>query len=142
MPDIDLSHRSNKKYLSISKHQKNARNRYSKWETIDFEIETFNNGDKGSTNGTIKVSWLCQADLWGFSKNNDGSIKTVGTERQQFGFFETPRNATDHWHGYPIIPFKSKEKKHDICKDLLIKWKDDNELTADEIATLVKGKLL
>ncbi|MGJ0495349.1 hypothetical protein [Aliarcobacter cryaerophilus] len=141
MPEIDLSHRSNKKYLSIPKHQKNARNDHSKWETIDLEIETFNNGDNGSIDGTIKESWLCQTNLWGFSKNNDG-VKIVGTEKQQFGFFETPRNETDHWHGYPIIPFKSKEKKHDICKSLLNKWKDGEVLTSDEIANLVKGKLL
>ena len=95
-------------------------------------IETFNNGDNGSIDGTIKESWLCQTNLWGFSKNNDG-VKIVGTEKQQFGFFETPRNETDHWHGYPIIPFKSKEKKHDICKSLLNKWKDGEVLTSDEI---------
>ena len=141
MPDIDLSDRSQKKYLSISKHQKNARNPHSKWESIDLEIETFNNGDNGSVDGSIKDSWFCQANLWGFSKaNND--IKIVGTEKQQFGFFKTPRNPTDHWHGYPIIPSKIKKDRHCICKNLLAKWERDNHFTADEIAIISKGKLL
>ena len=141
MPNIDLSNRSDKKYLSISKHQKNARNDYSKWESIDLEIETFNNGNKGSIDGTVQESWLCQSNLWGFLKENN-IVKIVGTENQQFGFFETPRNKTDHWHGYPIRPFKSREKKHHICNELLEKWVEDNHFTEDEIATLSKGRLL
>jgi len=140
MPNVDLSDRSHEKYLSISKHQRNARNDYSKWETLDLEIETFNNEHKGSIDNTFQESWLCQNNLWGFSKalNN---IKIVGTEKQQFGFFETPRNPTDHWHGYPIIPSKIKKDKHCICKNLLTKWEENNHFTADEIAIIAKGKL-
>lgn len=141
MPDIDLSDSSDKKYLSISKHQKNANNPHSKWETVNLEIETFNNGDRGSLDGSKNASWFCQTNLWGFSKA-DNNIKIVGTEKQQFGFFETPQNLTDHWHGYPIIPSKIKTNKHYICKSLLAKWEHDNHFTADEIVTISKGKLL
>ena len=142
MPNIDLSTRSNKKYLSISKHQKNARNHHSKWKTIDLEIETFNNGDKGSLDGSDKESWLCTSSLWGFCKASN-SIKIVGTEKQQFGYFDIPRNTTDHWHGFPVIPFKKQgETRYDICKSLLDEWVKEKVLTADEVAILTKGRLL
>ena len=123
-----------KTYLSRTKHQKNGYGTFAKWISQDIEIKTFNNAD------SIPI-WECDSNLWGFIKEDD-KVVTVGTEKQQFGFFPATRNDTDDWHGYPVFPFKEKNKKYDICKSLLEKWKENNDLTADEIAILIKGRLL
>jgi len=121
-------------YLSRTKHQKNGSGLYAKWMSQNIEIKTFDNADS-------LPSWECDSHLWGFIKNNN-DIVTIGTKNEQFGFFPKTQNPTDDWHGYPVFPFKEKNKKYDICKNLLKIWEDNNDLTADEIAILVKGKLL
>ncbi len=142
MPDREIqTHRKVKKYLSIVKHQKNATSNYSKWESQDIEIQTFNIADCGTVVAGTHHSWECSGHLWGFIKN-DNEVVTVGTERQQFGFFPEPRNTSDHWHGYPVFPFNKTNNKYDICKSLLEHWRKEDILTEDEIAVLVKGKLL
>ena len=127
--------RGKRQYLSRTKHQKNGFGDYAKWESQNIEIETFDNADS-------LPNWECNSHLWGFIKNNNNDIVTIGTKNEQFGFFPATRNPTDDWHGYPVFPFKEKNKKYDICKNLLKIWEDNNDLTADEIAILVKGKLL
>ncbi len=126
--------RGEKSYLSRTKHQKNGSGNYAKWVSQNIEIETFDNAD------TLPI-WECDSHLWGFIKR-DNDIITVGTKKEQFGFFPATRNITDDWHGYPVFPFKEKNNKYDICKELLILWEENEDLTADEIATLIKGKLL
>jgi len=120
-------------YLSRTKHQKNGSGTFAKWISQDIEIETFDNAD------SIPI-WKCDSHLWGFIKND--VVVTIGTKKQQFGFFPATQNITDDWHGYPVFPFKEKNKKYDICKSLLKTWEENNNLTADEIAILTKGKLL
>ena len=80
--------------------------------------------------------------MWGFIKRS-GNIITVGTEKQQFGFFPKVQNPqSDDWHGYPVIPFKEKNKKYDISNSLLEFWVDNNVLNEDEITTIIQGRLL
>jgi hypothetical protein len=121
-------------YLSRTKHQKNGSGNYAKWVSQDIEIETFDNAD------ALPI-WECDNHLWGFIKS-ENNILAVGTRKEQFGFFPATQNITDDWHGYPVFPFKEKNKKYDICKSLLKIWEENNDLTVDEIAILTKGKLL
>jgi len=141
MPDRYIAtERGIKTYLTRSKHQKNGSGNYSKWKSQNLEIETFNKADCGTTvEGTLK-SWECNCHLWGFIKN--GNITTIGTKKEQFGFFPATQNITDDWHGYPVFPFNGDNEKYDICTELLDSWRDNNELSPDEIATLIKGRLL
>jgi hypothetical protein len=141
MPDRNIpTRRGVKTYKSRSKHQIHGFGSYSKWKSQAIEIETFDNADCGTVINGVESSWECDNHLWGFIKNNN--IETIGTEKQQFGFFPATQNIPDDWHGYPVFPFKEKNKKYDICKNLLKFWEDNDELTADEIAVLIKGKLL
>lgn len=143
MPDRNiLTKRRIKTYLSRTKHQIYGSGNFAKWQSQDIEINTFDNADYGTVINGDHFSWECDNHLWGFIKDNNNNIVTIGTEKQQFGFFPAPQNITDDWHGYPVFPFKEKNKKYDICKKLLKFWEDNNELSADEIAILTKGKLL
>lgn len=141
MPDRNIpTQRGIKKYLTRTKHQKNGSGDFTKWLSQDIEIQTFDKADCGTIINNIHNCWECERHLWGFIKTNN--VLTIGTKKQQFGFFPATQNITDDWHGYPVFPFKEKNKKYDICKQLLDIWEKNNELTSDEIAILVKGKLL
>ena len=85
------------------------------------------------------VEWICDnGHMWGFTKRSENII-AVGTEKQQFGFFPKVQNPqADAWHGYPVIPFKEKNKKYDISNSLLEFWVNNNVLNEDEIATIIK----
>ena len=144
MPDIRLETiLYKKKYLSRSKHHKLSRNKFSKWISIPIEVETFNNSEYGTIVSSQNVEWICDnGHMWGFIKRS-GNIITVGTEKQQFGFFPKVQNPqSDDWHGYPVIPFKEKNKKYDISNSLLEFWVDNNVLNEDEITTIIQGRLL
>ncbi len=141
MPDRNIpTQRGVKTYLSRTKHQRNGSGDFAKWISQNTEIDTFNKADVGTTENGIQSVWECNNHMWGFIK--DSNITTIGTKKEQFGFFPKTQNVTDDWHGYPVFPFKEKNKKYDICKNLLDYWEKNNELTADEIAILTKGKLL
>ena len=113
MPDRNIpTRRGVKTYLSRTKHQVNGSGSFSKWISQNMEINTFDNADCGTVVNGIHSSWECDNHLWGFIKNGD--VETIGTEKQQFGFFPATQNITDDWHGYPVFPFKEKNKKYDM----------------------------
>ncbi len=144
MPNIQLTTRLNKKkYLSRSKHHQHSREKFSKWLSQPIEVETFDNAEYGTIVSGQNEEWICDnGHMWGFIKRS-GSIIAVGTEKQQFGFFPKVQNPqSDDWHGYPVIPFKEKNKKYDISKSLLKFWVDNDVLNEDEVATIIKGRLL
>jgi len=135
MPDTMITSVNGTSYRSRLKHHRNSRDKHSKWESIPLEIETFDKAEKTPI-------WKDEGEaLWGFLKDND-KFKKLGTEKQQFGYFPAIINLTDDWHGYPVFPFKEKNNKYDISEELLTLWVDEGELTEEEIAILVEGKLL
>lgn len=133
-----------KQLISRHKHQRSTRNSYSKWLSVTIEERTFDAADYGNfRKQTGDPSWISADNLWGFLIDRNQTIETLGTEEQQFGFFPKTRNPTDEWHGYPVIPFqRGANKKYKISPELLQKWVDNGYLTEDQVAKLVKGRLL
>lgn len=133
-----------KPYKSLHKHYHNSADDASKWISRDIEERVFNNADYGSItgeklededdNGDEVKSWVdSNGNMWGFLMGFDD----VGTENQQFGFFDSPVNQNDDWHGFPVLPFT--KKRYRICKELIIRWVRDGLLKEDEIPSLKKG---
>lgn len=140
--DREIIRGSRKALLSRSKHQLNGSGNHAKWLSQPIEEATFDSADYGNfTKSNGDVSWISDGNLWGFQLISN-SIQTVGTKHQQFGFFPATRNPTDHWHGYPIIPFSEKNKKYNISKELLERWVLDGYLSNEDIAIIIKGKIL
>ncbi len=140
--DREINRGARKALLSRSKHQVNGSGHFAKWVSQPIEEATFDAADYGNlTNSEGDTPWISDGHLWGFQINSD-DIVTVGTNNQQFGFFPKTRNITDHWHGYPVIPFGTRNKKYNISSDLLEKWVSDGHFSEEDIATLIRGKLL
>lgn len=137
MPDIPYKRDpARRKYLSISKHMRQALNGYSKWVHVKIERRTFDNADYGLLDGKGSGNaWLdVKGNLWGFITG----FAEVGTKREQFGFFEDPVNPVLEWHGFPIIPFS--EKRYEICDELLTRWVEEELIDPDDIPQLKKGR--
>jgi hypothetical protein len=137
MPDIPYQRNNRpRQYLSISKHQSTARNNSSKWININVEKQTFDTADYGNftlSNGSI--AWIdANGNLWGFLEG----FPYIGTERQQFGYFQNPNNPVLEWHGFPIIPF-SKDR-YRISDQLLERWVNEGYLDQDDIPTLINKR--
>lgn len=137
MPNINYDRENrDRQYISIQKHHRNARNEYSKWFSLELEKDTFDAADYGNhEHREGDESWADdRGNLWGFLEN----FPDVGTEGEQFGFFQQVRNPTDRWHGFPIIPFQKKR----ISDELLAFWLENNYIDEHYIQTLLKRKKL
>lgn len=138
MPDIIyLRPDGRRKYLSINKHQATTRGKHSKWVSINIEKDLFDYADYGNYTKTpnTNLSWICsKGNMWGIMQDRS----SIGTNNQQFGFFQQPVNVNDEWHGYPVIPF-SKERLN-IPNDLLIRLVTDGILDTDDIPMIIKKK--
>jgi hypothetical protein len=139
LPDFDVNRPGRaRQYKSIQKHHKTSRSpKASKWIDRHRELDTFDVADYGNfTKTPIKNSWEdSNKNLWGFLQN----FTIVGTEKEQFGFFPSPPNVNDRWHGYPVIPFK---KGYEIEKEILDKWVVEGCLDEDDIPSLKARKRL
>jgi len=137
VPDIEYDREGrDKQYLSINKHQKNARNGYSKWVSINIEKEVFDNADYGNFTHVVgDIHWADQeGNLWGMHQD----YESVGMAKEQFAFFVNPENAQGRWHGYPIVPFSTG--KYAISQELIALWVEKEILDADDVAHLVNKK--
>lgn len=137
MPDFPYQRNNRtRQYLSIEKHQRTARNDYSKWINMNVERQTFDTADYGDFSLSIgSISWLdSNGNLWGFLEG----FPDLGTARQQFGYFENPNNPVLEWHGFPIIPF-SKDR-YRINDELLELWVNDGFLDQDDIPALINKR--
>lgn len=116
------------KYKSTSKHSSIAKNKkWSRWISVTIERHVFDNADNNS--------WLnCCGNMFGFSL--DFSI--VGKEKEQFGFFQAPKNKGGEWHGFPIFPFSSSRYK--ICATLLEKWVTQGFISQEDVPNILKGR--
>ncbi len=133
-----------KSYLSRGKHHYSSINKkHSLWISRVLEVETFDTSEVGTMVNSQRIEWIdCNGHMWGFIRQDNDIIK-VGTKKQQFGYFPAVQNPqSDDWHGYPVFPFKEKNKKYDIGNSLLEFWCTNDILSEDEIATLIEGKLL
>ena len=132
MPNI-LYARPNRarQYLSIEKHQRHANNMHAKWESIPIERQTFDAADYGNHSRT-------DGELWGVLQN----YERVGVDGEQFGFFGRPRNATDAWHGFPVVPFNKHKKgqRYHISIELLNRWVEEHVIDEDDIPTIQAGR--
>lgn len=140
MPDIQyIRTDGRRKYISIAKHQSIARNKYAKWLSLDIERSLFDYADYGGFIG-IEVgenndSWVCdKGNMWALQKNRTD----VGSNKEQFGFFQKPSNENDEWHGFPIIPFS--KSRYCISEKLLQRWIEENVITEDDIPAIIKKK--
>jgi hypothetical protein len=138
MPDIVYTRPANrKKYISIAKHQTTALNSYSKWLSINIERNLFDYADYGNFNKTANtnLSWTCQSgNMW--SLNQDRS--SVGTQKEQFGFFQKPSNLNDEWHGYPVIPFS--KNRLNISDSILERWITEGVINVDDVPNIMNKK--
>lgn len=138
MPDIPYNRPNNRrKYLSIAKHQSNARNNHSKWINMNIERDLFDFADYGNyeKNDNQNLSWTCTTgNMWSIHPNR----LSVGTEKQQFGFFQSPVNITDEWHGFPVIPFSSS--RYNISDHLLERWVNEGVINEEDVPNLMNKK--
>ena len=138
MADIEyIRPEGRKKYLSISKHQANANNNYSKWINMNIERDLFDYADYGNfqKNDNGNLSWACRAgNLW--SLNPDRS--SVGQNKEQFGFFQKPANQNEEWHGFPIIPFS--KSRYSISDNLLDRWVQFGVISEDDVPAILNKK--
>ncbi len=127
---------SRKKYISISKHQKNARNNHSKWKSINIERDLFDYADYGNFEKQEGFdSWICSSgNMWALQEDRS----SVGTDKQQFGFFQAPSNDNGEWHGFPIIPFS--ESRYNISTNLLERWIREGVISEDDIPNIKKRR--
>lgn len=138
MPNIPYNRpEGRKRYLSIAKHQANASNSHSKWISINIERDLFDYSDYGNfekiDNGNL--CWSCQAGhMW--SLNSDRS--DVGTDKQQFGFFQKPANPNDEWHGFPIVPYS--KSRYDLSESLLERWVISGIIKEDDVPNIIKKR--
>ncbi|PGP49039.1 hypothetical protein CN993_00790 [Bacillus thuringiensis] len=137
MPDLDVDRPGrSRQYKSIQKHHHTSQNsKASKWRDRNSEKDTFDSADYGNfTRTPNQDAWEdSKNNLWGFLSN----FSFVGTEKEQFGFFPSPSNEFDRWHGYPIIPFK---KGYEIEQQLLDRWVEEGYIDEDDIPSLKARK--
>lgn len=138
MPDIEyLRPPGRKKYKCIAKHQSQASSEHSRWIDMNIEKHTFDNADYGNfAHSQGLASWICtsQGNMYGLQQD----YSDVGTDKQQFAFFQKPANLHDEWHGFPIIPFS--KTRYAISDNLLKRWVDEEVISADDIPTILKKK--
>ena len=138
MPDIIYNRpEGRKKYISIAKHQSNANNSHSKWISMNIERDLFDYSDYGNFEKieNINLNWTCQAgQMW--SLNRDCS--NVGTDRQQFGFFQKPANENDEWHGFPIIPYS--KSRYNLSENLLERWVNEGIISEDDVPNIINKR--
>lgn len=137
MPDLVYNRPANrKKYISSAKHQANAQNPFSKWINMNVERNIFDFADYGNFQKLDNhISWTCTSgNMYGLNQNRD----EVGTERQQFGFFQKPSNVDGEWHGFPIIPFS--QDRYNISDALLDRWVNEGVLNVDDVPNIMKKK--
>lgn len=125
-----------RKYQTIDKHRAQAVNEWSKWKNVPTERLTFDAADYGNhTASTGKDAWEDDdGNLWGFLH----TLPIIGTEKEQFGFFPRTTNASDEWHGYPIIPF-TKDGRN-ISPKLISRWINEELIEAEDIEDLKDGR--
>ena len=83
--------------------QRIARNDFAKWIDFSTECTTFDNADYGNFHrNPSTLSWIdSNGNMWGFLQG----YADVGTNREQFGYFENPNNYDILWLGFPVISF-------------------------------------
>lgn len=125
-----------KKYVSIEKHQLHVNNAHAKWLSVNIERNLFDHADYGNfEHNEQSRSWTDENEnMWSFE--NDFSV--VGSQKEQFGYFENPGNPNFDWHGFPIIPF-SKSRYH-ISENLLEYWVEEGFLDEDDIPAIINKK--
>jgi hypothetical protein len=137
MPNLPYNRpEGRRQYLSIAKHQFHAANNHSKWLNINIERLVFDNADYGGFNHVNpQLAWSDHnGNLWGLLQN----LADVGSQRQQFGYFENPNLPNHQWHGFPIIPFS--QSRYSISDGLLTRWVLEGVLDQDDVPALLKKK--
>jgi hypothetical protein len=138
MPDIIYNRPAGrKKYISIAKHQINANNSHSKWISINVERDLFDYSDFGNFQKLedSNLSWTCEAgQMWSLKSDRSD----VGTEKQQFGFFQRPVNEDDYWHGFPIIPYS--KSRYNLSETLLERWVNEGVIREDDVPNIIKKR--
>lgn len=133
MPNIDYN-RPNKarQYISITKHQSIAVNKYSKWINVAIERAVFDNADNGTLDQSQGIAWLdSTGNMWGFLQH----FAVIGLNGEQFGFFDNPNNPALRWHGFPVIPFSNS--RYSINSELLERWVAEGVFDQDDIPVLL-----
>lgn len=127
-----------KQYLSTAKHQANTHNGHAKWVNVNIERLTFDNADYGNFHhNPPTISWTdISGNMWGFLQN----YSVVGTNREQFGYFENPNNPALQWHGFPVIPFS--QTRYSISNTLLNLWVTYGFMDEDDVPALLNKKRL
>lgn len=129
-----------RQYVSIVKHQRIARNKYAKWKSVDIERVAFDNADYGNFSHSANPpnhSWADSAgNMWGFLQG----YEELGVNREQFGYFENPKNSQLQWHGFPVIPFS--KSRYSISDDLIELWVDLGVMDEDDVPALLDKKRL
>lgn len=127
-----------RQYLSTAKHQANAHNRHAKWLNVNIERLAFDNADYGNFNHNVNPPSLSWADdngnMWGFLQN----YEEVGTNREQFGYFENPNHPALQWHGFPVIPFSTS--RYSISNGLIALWVTSGFMDEDDVPALLNKR--
>jgi hypothetical protein len=129
-----------RQYVSIAKHQANAHNKHAKWTSVNIERLVFDNADFGNfahSDNPPSLAWVDNtSNMWGFLQN----YGEVGTNREQFGYFENPNNAALPWHGFPVIPFS--KSRYSISNALITLWVTSGFMDEDDVPALLGKKRL
>ncbi len=129
-----------RQYLSTAKHQANAHNNHAKWTSVNIERLVFDNADFGNFTHTVNppsIAWVDNTgNMWGFLQN----YGEVGTNREQFGYFENPNNVALQWHGFPVIPFS--KSRYSISNALITLWVTSGFMDEDDVPALLGKKRL
>jgi hypothetical protein len=138
MPDIIYTRPAHRKrYISIAKHQSTAINKHSKWVSINMERDLFDYADYGNFQklDNTNLSWICQVgNMWSLCQDRS----SVGTQQQQFGYFQKPANVHDEWHGFPVIPFS--KKRYNLSDNLLERWINEGIINEDDVPNIMNKK--